>query len=416
MLEKNSFIGGNARSYDVDGYTVDTGPHAITGVPDGPLGRLLKEYVGEIPEMVPHGDYYFRISEGLYPIPASFKDWISFGGVTAKDKCIIPKLLTFETIKDTITKERDRSVYDTIKDCGLSEKALNLTEALCYFLSGASMKEMPSKRMFTGLSVEGINGLSSIERLYVLKRLFTTHNVSRGQKYPVGGLGKIKDCVVKSFPENMVEIIKGSPVDEIMIEDGKAVGVRSGEDIYSCDLVVYTGFIKDFPKVVKEELPPEFLENIKKIKQAKSYTLWLGLAKKHPMLDYKGSEVWYESGEPFWAMPTSNYDASLAPPGCQLVAFTFIVKDTVEKIKKNAWKTITSVFSGIEDLVEMKHEQVTIPEKAAITMDSFFSGPNSPFENVFFAGTDTDKRSMGLTRAAYSVEEMLAVLKEKELI
>ncbi|MEA2004467.1 MAG: FAD-dependent oxidoreductase, partial [archaeon] len=39
VLEKNSYIGGNARSYDVDGYTVDTGPHAITGVPDGPLGR-----------------------------------------------------------------------------------------------------------------------------------------------------------------------------------------------------------------------------------------------------------------------------------------------------------------------------------------------------------------------------------------
>lgn len=416
VFEKSSFIGGNARSYDVDGYTIDTGPHAITGVHDGPLGRLLKEYTGQIPDMVYHGNYYFRTSEGLYPIPASVKDWIGFGAISNNDKINISKRITCEIIRSTMSKDTGKSVYDIIKYDKLSENALKLTDSLCYFLSGTSMKMTPAKRMLTGFSVEGINGLNIQDCCSVLKRLFIAHNVSKGQKYPLGGLGKITEHIVDSFPEDMVKIIKGSPVDEIMIEDGKATGVRSGDETYNCDFVVYTGFVKDLGKVVNEELPPEFLENINKIKQAKSYTLWLGLKEEHPMLDYKGSEVWYETGEPFWAMPTSNYDQSLAPPGKQLVAFSFIVKDSVAKTRKVAWETIISVFPGIEDLVEMEHEQVTIPEKAAITVDSFFCGPCSPFENLFLAGTDTDPRSMGLTRASHSVEEMLAVLKDRGFI
>ena len=159
-------------------------------------------------------------------------------------------------------------------------------------------------------------------------------------------------------------------------------------------------------------MPVEFENKLKKIKQAKSYTIWLGLKSKLKDMDYAGSEVWFESGEPFWAMPTSNLDPNLAPAGKQLIAFSFVVRNNLEETKKEAWKTITSVFPEIEEKIEMKHEQITIPEKAAITTNSFFPGPLSPFKNLYFAGTDTDSRSMGITRAAHSVEEMLKVLKK----
>ncbi|MEA3229837.1 MAG: NAD(P)/FAD-dependent oxidoreductase [archaeon] len=418
MFEKNSYIGGNVRSYDVDGYTVDTGPHAITEIQKGPLTRLMKMYGDGMPEMVSHRTYYFRTKDGLYPVPASIEKLLKFNAISAKDKLIFSKVLTSEIIKGTIPNNNaNQCMYDIIKNHDISENALKLVDTLCYFLSGTSMKETPSKRMFAGFSMEGINGLGIIDCCYALKRLFIAHNVSKGQMYPKGGVGKITSAIVDSFPEDMVDIVTKTPVEKIIIEDGKAVGVECYGEIYNSDIIVYTGFVKDLGQFVDEKMPPKFEGKLKKIKQAKSYTLWLGLKEKLFEMDYMGSEIWFESGEPFWAMPTSNLDESLAPYGKQLVAFTFIVReDNLKKTKKNAWDTITSVFPDIESKIEMKHEQVTIPEKAAITVDSFFSGPCSPFENLYLAGTDTDPRSMGITRAAYSVEEMLKVLKSKELI
>ena len=44
ILEKESHIGGVCRSYDVNGYRVDTGPHAITRLENGPLKELIDKY------------------------------------------------------------------------------------------------------------------------------------------------------------------------------------------------------------------------------------------------------------------------------------------------------------------------------------------------------------------------------------
>jgi all-trans-retinol 13,14-reductase len=58
------------------------------------------------------------------------------------------------------------------------------------------------------------------------------------------------------------------------------------------------------------------------------------------------------------------------------------------------------------------HYQIIIPEKAAVTINGFIAGQRSPIANLYLAGTDTDNRSMGVTRAAYSVLELLRVMKE----
>lgn len=71
---------------------------------------------------------------------------------------------------------------------------------------------------------------------------------------------------------------------------------------------------------------------------------------------------------------------------------------------------------GIENKIEMTHYQVTIPEKAAVTINGYFAGTRSPVRNLYLAGTDTDSRSMGVTRAAYSVLELLKAMKEDKIL
>jgi len=129
--------------------------------------------------------------------------------------------------------------------------------------------------------------------------------------------------------------------------------------------------------------------------------------------DYTGSEVWFRGGA-YWAMPISNYDASIAPKGKQLVGFTFVIEDNknIEREKKKALELIIRAIPGIEGKIEMTHFQVTIPEKAAVTINGYFAETHSPIKNLYLAGTDTDNRSMGVTRAAYSVRELLRAMKE----
>jgi phytoene dehydrogenase-like protein len=157
--------------------------------------------------------------------------------------------------------------------------------------------------------------------------------------------------------------------------------------------------------------------DLSRIDQTLSLTIWLGLKEKMKEFDYTGSEVWFRGGA-YWAMPISNYDESLAPKGKQLVGFTFVIEEKMdlESEKKKALYLIMKAVPCIEKNIEMTHYQVTIPEKAAVTINGFFAGTRSPIKNLYLAGTDTDKRSMGVTRAAYSALELLKAMKEDKNI
>ncbi len=200
-----------------------------------------------------------------------------------------------------------------------------------------------------------------------------------------------------------------------MIENGRVTGVALDTDSFTSDIVVYTGFVKNLPSLV--DLPSDYAQKLSRIEQTLSLTIWLGLSEKMKEFDYTGSEVWFKDGA-YWAMPISNYDACIAPRGKQLIGFTFVIHDkkNIEQEKKKALELILRAVPGIESRIEMTHYQVTIPEKAAVTIKGYFAGPRSPLADLYLAGTDTDNRSMGVTRAGYSVLELLKAMKEDEKI
>jgi phytoene dehydrogenase-like protein len=49
------------------------------------------------------------------------------------------------------------------------------------------------------------------------------------------------------------------------------------------------------------------------------------------------------------------------------------------------------------------------PEKAAVSLN-YFPSIKTPVNGLYVVGTDTDMRSMGITRAGYSVLELLKSL------
>ena len=435
VLEKDNVVGGNCNSYNVDGFQVDTGPHAITHLKEGPLKRIMDEYFTYMPMFVDYGTYYVRTEKGLSKIPSNITDFVTFDVLPPMDRLILSQSLTKAlTLMTFGMVDKKQSIYDALPK-GLSKDTCDFINAIAYFLSGKSMKDTSVHRVlygssfirdsvskdifgdvdvgngnsYTSIITEKLSTKSLTNHLSTLSRL-ATNKVSHAQAYPKGGLKTLLNAVLYSLPET-VEIRTGTRVEKILTEDGKATGVATGSESFTADTVVYSGFVKHLPSLVS--LPFEYTEKLSGIDQTTSLTVWLGLSEKMKEFDYIGSEVWFKDWA-YWAMPISNYDPCIAPKGKQLVGFTFVMKgkNSLENEKKRAMDIIERAVPGIEKHIEMTHFQVTIPEKAAVTINGYFAGQRSPVDNLYLVGTDTDNRSMGVTRAGYSVLELLKVMKE----
>ena len=445
ILEKSKHVGGNCNSYVVDGFQVDTGPHAITHLIEGPLKRLMDSYFDYIPVFEDYGNYFIRTDKRLVKVPSNIKEFVTFDVLPRMDRLAlsqaVTKALTYTTFGMDLSKQ---SVYEFLPR-NLSKDTYDFADTISYFLSGKDMKHTSAKRVLEGsafvrdsvtpeqleeiLKTDEKNGheekvlqnliplnlhtslqtrLNKVSSpLTTLGRL-ATNKVSYSQGYPRKGLKSLLNAILYSLPKT-VEIMVENPVHKILVEEGMAKGVVA-DDTYLADMVIHTGFAKDLPQLV-EELPSFYVKDLDGIAQTKSLTIWIGLDTTMEAFNYIGSEIWFKE-KAYWAMPISNYDSSLAPEGKQLIGFTFIMnpeKDNSSEIKM-AYETIYNAIPSIEEHIEMKHEQIIIPEKAAVTIDGNFADIRTPIRNLYVAGTDTDRRSMGITRAAYSVIEMLRVL------
>jgi len=434
VLEKHSYVGGNCNSYDVNGFQVDTGVHAITHLRVGPLRRLIDTYFDYTPMFLDHGAYHVRTPNGLSKIPSNLKEFATFDVLPKMDRLLLSQSITKAFTQSTLGSDlSNQSVYDYLPG-GLSEDSLDFINAMCYSLSGKSMYETSVHRVLTGsgymrdsvpekfledediaksymallanhLTVSQLKG-----HLSILSRL-GNNDIGYSQAYPRKGLKAFLNAVLFSMNDS-VQIKTSSRVTGINTTQGVVKEVVTPEGTYQADVVVFTGFAKDLPALT-DNLPPSYIQDIGRIVQTHSMTIWLGLDTKLPEFDYTGSEVWFKR-RAFWAMPISNYDKSLAPPGKQLVGFTFIVDESIPlaKDRKRMYNTILTALPGIEDHIDMTHYQYTIPEKAAVTINGYFADTRTPVTNLYLAGTDTDSRSMGITRAGYSVLGLLKVLRE----
>lgn len=416
IIEKTGELGGNCRTYEINGYHIDTGPHAITGLGPGPLQQLMERYFDVRPTFVPIGDYFARDGKKLQSMPVTVKQLASFSILTRLDR-----MLFFRAMIDAVAstslplrkKKLEGSVYDYIKKYNFSPKALRFIDAMAYFLSGKSMKETPVWRMLGGsgfLDEENSADKRSKNAKEKIKKLAKGGYNCQG--YPLGGIQSITDCAVSSMPQDKTRFHTSEEVLEIMSHKGKVSGVRTTRDEYASNLVIYAGFMKDLPGLAPD-LPVPYLGNLENLDQTRSMTIWLGLKETMPEFSYIGSEVFFDTNAPFWAIPVSNYDANLAPKNKQLVGFlTAIREETDEKQLKKLRQAIYRAIPGIKSRVELEHVQITIPEKAAITTRGRFPSPKSPLLGLYLVGTDTDIRSMGVTRASYSVLEALKFMKK----
>ena len=411
VIEKNNVLGGNCRTYEIDGYHLDTGPHAITGLINGPLVELIKKYFTTVPRFSSINTYYVRDKKKLQEFPLTLLQLACFDILPKKERLLMSAAMIDAVANSSINKNvLQKSVYEYMKKYNPSEKTNKLIDALSYFLSGKSMKETPTWRLLGGSGYIDENEHSRKGHLKKFIKL-AKHNYS-SQGYPLGGIQSITDCALNSIQKRKVAFNLNEEVIKFITKDNKIKGAKTDKDIYYSDIIIYSGFMKNLPNLI-DNLDEEYKTELLKLKQTKSLTLWLGLKKKLPEISYIGSEMFFDTDTPYWAVPVSNFDHHLTPDNKQLIGFTTVIKNG--DIKKQINKLKDSVFEAIpniENCIEFEHTQITIPEKAAVTIGVKFPSPKSPIKGLYLIGTDTDMRSMGITRASYSVIKALNFMKE----
>ncbi|MEO2116891.1 MAG: NAD(P)-binding protein [Methanocaldococcus sp.] len=435
LFEKGK-IGGLCRSEKIDGYQVDIGVHAITMLNNGPLIRLLKKYSNYIPNFKPYGDYYIRLDNKIYKIPVSLHEWLTTPIVSHRDKILI----TTKAI-DLMSMgfEKDTSVYDVVESLGLSETSLKFFNTISYFLTGKDMKNTPLWRLFTGAGYipeedilpfiykdSKINPMKSIlvkkinsERIksilskgflktikdgsknYISKFVSGGRYINHG--YPLGGIQSITNCVLNSLKNTTIKYEEVLSIEKVK-ENSYIIGTN--EDNYNVDIVIFSAPSRTLPDIAKNIEEIKKLENyLRNIKFTNSLTVWIGIDEDKNPLKYRGSEIWIDP--PAWAKCITNYDKSLAPKDKALIGVSF-----VNKTEDEAFEAIEKHLNIDIDKVDFLHIQKAVPEQASCCIGQFFVYPKIN-DSFYVVGTDADPRSMGITRAAYSVEVMLSELLNK---
>ena len=422
VLEKEGYVGGVCRSYKVQGYTVDTGPHIITRLDSGPLKVLMNKYFEVIPNFVPFGKYYLRINGQIKDFPWSLKDWMMFDLLPVEDRSLLMKSLIDIAYMMNSGRDMTRVSIKDIMPGSISPTAVAFLDYLSYFMLGTGPENAPVSRFIDRKEYKTEkhkeeNGFSIpyVGKMYNL----LIGGTPTDQYYPKGGIQKIVDSLMYSMPPS-VKINLGEELLAINTEtvnrgySEKITGVTTDKGQYQADVVIYSGFATDIPKLVSTPLPQRYVENLSKIEKVNSLSIWLGLDEQ--VFKEDASEMWVSTSTDTyhtWLIPTSNYDPYLAPKDKHLVGFAFVVPEGTgsEEMKRKARNTIFSNIPALEKHMDMIHYQELVPEKATWNMNAGFGDVKTPIDNMYCVGSDSFKRSMGLTRTSYSIIKMLETVR-----
>jgi len=133
-------------------------------------------------------------------------------------------------------------------------------------------------------------GLSPLDAL-AMYSLITYADLVGGMSYPMGGIYSIIEDMVKLAGEMGVTLRTGTPVEEILIENGKARGVRlSGGEIVTADIVVSNA---DLVYTYKRLVPAQYRKvytdtRLDRMDYACSgYLLYLGVDRVYPHMRHQ---------------------------------------------------------------------------------------------------------------------------------
>jgi len=335
ICEQNSAVGGKMGEFVADGFRWDTGPSVITMRPVfeelfHTAGRRLEEYLTLLP-LDPLTRYFYHDGTQLDVT----RDW--------------PRLAA------QIEALEPRDVEGYLHFLAYAAKLHRLTGPAFLYGDPPSWQRLRQSNPLDALQIEPWLNMGQVIRRYVrsphLRQLlgrFATYagaspyqapatlsviahvELTGGVWYPQGGIYQVAAALAQLATELGVEIRLDCPVKQILVQQGRAIGVQlaDGSTISGRAVIANVDVT-----TVEQRLLPQGNEHARPTELSCSgYVLLLGVEREHSALahhniffaeDYRRefADIFQRGVPPIdptiYVAITSKTDATHAPPGCE---------------------------------------------------------------------------------------------------
>lgn len=312
VLERHYTAGGYTHSFHRPGYRWDVGVHYVGELQDraSPLRAAFDDLTEGQLEWAPMPEVYDRVLMGGH----------TFDFPTGRE-CLRARLKEYFPGEARAIDRYLAAVQSAQKASGLyfAEKAIPRPAARIAgtfmrapFLRWASQSTLDVLRRFTQneeligvLTAQwGDYGLPPAQSSFGMHAIITAHYFN-GASYPVGGASRIAETIAPVIERNGGKIVVSAEVEEIIVHDGKAVGVRMTDAReFRAELVVSdAGARNTFQRLVHE--PQPILRDLERVPGSVAHlSLYMGVNQSARELGLTGTNL--------WIYPSPDHDANFA--------------------------------------------------------------------------------------------------------
>lgn len=312
VLERHYTAGGYTHSFTRPGYSWDVGVHYIGDLhhPAAPVRAAFDHLTGGQLQWAPLPDVYDRI----------FVNGRTYEFPTGLDR-LRARLKDYFPAEASAIDNYLAAVQSAQKASGLffAEKAIPRPAAWLAgrfmrapFLKWASQSTLDVLRGFTRnedlialLTAQwGDYGLPPAQSSFGIHALIASHYFN-GASYPVGGASRIAETIAPLIERNGGQIAVAADVQEIVVQNGQATGVRmaDGRQFQAPIVISDAGARNTFQRLIRE--PQPILEDLRSIPPSFAHlSLYVGVKESAASLGLAGTNLWIH--------PSPNHDANFA--------------------------------------------------------------------------------------------------------
>jgi all-trans-retinol 13,14-reductase len=312
VLERHYTAGGYTHAFRRPGYQWDVGVHYIGEVhdPSSQLRALFDHVTDGQLQWQPMPDVYDRVMIGgnTFEFPAGrerFREQL---------KRYFPReaSATDRYIDAVVSTQKAVDLYfaEKVIPRPLARLAGGLMRAR--FLRGARETTLNLLRRFTtdpdwiGLVTAqwGDYGLPPAQSSFGIHAIIAGHYFE-GASYPVGGAERIAQTIAPLIERNGGQVVVSAEVAEVIVKNGKAVGVRmaDGREFRSGIVISDAGARNTFDRLVRTEQP--LRRELRRIPPSMAHlSLYVGVKQRAAELGLNGTNL--------WVYPTPDHDANFA--------------------------------------------------------------------------------------------------------
>ncbi|KAJ6425694.1 hypothetical protein OIU84_026300 [Salix udensis] len=340
VLEKYVIPGGSSGYYERDGYTFDVGSSVMFGFSDkGNLNLITRalKAVGCEMEVIPdpttvhfhlpndlsvqvHREYSDFISELAAKFPHEREGILKFYGECWK---------IFNALNALELKSLEEPIYLFGQFFQKPLECLTLAYYLPQNAGDIARKYMKDPQLLSFIDAECfiVSTVNALQTPMINAAMVLCDRHFGGINYPVGGVGGIAKSLSKGLVDQGSEILYRANVTNIILEHGKAVGVRlsDGRELFGQTIISNATRWDTFGKLLKGETLPKEEENFQKlyVKAPSFLSIHMGVKAEvlppdtdchHFVLEDDWARLEEPYGSIFLSIPTI-LDSSLAPKG-----------------------------------------------------------------------------------------------------